>query len=251
MFPIWDDQVKWWYKPVFTWIIIAINVIVFMYQLWLSETWLEQFFSTYATQPGEIIKWQQRYSLLTSMFLHGWRMHIIWNMLFLYVFWDNIESRMGSFTFLVFYLLSGLVWSVAHVLTDTASMIPSLWASGAISWVLWAYLIMFPGSRIKILDIRSMSTLFVWASQFLLYWIWLQVLTWFWSLASAGEWWWVAYFAHIGWFAAWWIRWTMTRWKYTKWEFVASSDDWTLNNQKNNSSQSQVQKELEEYFRKR
>ncbi len=235
MFPIWDDQVKWWYMPVFTWVIIAINIIVFMYQLWLSETGLEQFFMTYATLPAKIMHGEQWYSLITSMFLHGWRMHIIWNMLFLYVFWDNIESRMGNIQFLIFYLLSWVVWSFAHILTDTSSIIPSLWASWAISWVLGAYLVMFPGSRIKMLHLWSMKTFFVWASQFLLYWIWLQVLTWFGSLASASEWWWVAYFAHIGWFAIWWIWGAMTKGKYTKGELVSAqsteidvswSDNW-------------------------
>lgn len=177
---------------------------------------------TYATLPAKIVDGQQWYSLITSMFLHGWRMHIIWNMLFLYVFWDNIESRMGNIQFLLFYILSGVVWGFAHILTDTASMIPSLWASWAISWVLWAYLTMFPWSRIKMLHLWSMNTFYVWASQFLMYWIWIQVLTWFGSLASASEWGGVAYFAHIGWFAAWWLRWKFAAWKYTKWEFIAS-----------------------------
>ncbi|MBP6086196.1 rhomboid family intramembrane serine protease [Patescibacteria group bacterium] len=79
---------------------------------------------------------QQWYSLLTSMFLHGGRMHIIGNMVFLKTFGDNIEARMGNVKFLIFYLISGLVGSFAHILTDTASMIPSLGASGAISGVL-------------------------------------------------------------------------------------------------------------------
>lgn len=234
MFPIWDDQVKWWYKPVFTWIIIAINIVVFMYQLWLSETGLEQFFMTYATLPAKIMDGQQWYSLITSMFLHGWRMHIIWNMLFLYVFGDNIESRMWNIQFLIFYLLSGIVWSFAHIFTDVSSIVPSLGASWAISWVLWAYLVMFPGSHIKMLNLSTMNVFYIWASQFLIYWIWIQVLTGFGSLASASEWWWVAYFAHIGWFAIWWLRWALTKWKYTKWELVSSQpteiDIWWSNN---------------------
>lgn len=249
MFPIWDDQVKWWYTPVFTWVIIAINIIVFVYQLSLSPTWLEEFFVTYAVQPGEIIHGQSLITLITSMFMHGWRAHIIGNMVFLKTFGDNIEARMGNIKFLIFYFVTWIIASLAHILTDTASMIPSLWASWAISWVLWAYLIMFPWSRVKILDMRTMSTLFVRASQFLVYWIWFQLLTWFGSLAAAWEGGWVAYFAHIWWFAAWWIRGTITKGKYTKWHLVSDQellqrDSWNPNRM------SALEKELQQYLKK-
>lgn len=200
-----------------------------MYQLWLSDSWLQTFLYTYSTIPAKIVHGEQRYSLITSMFLHGWWMHIIGNMLFLKTFWDNVEARMGNFTFLLFYLIAWVVWWFAHVLTDTASMIPSLGASGAISGVLGAYLVMFPGSRVKILNLTNMSTLFVWASQFLIYWIGLQVVTWFGSLAWAADG-WVAYFAHIGWFATWWIRWVLTRWRYKKWELISAQSTTIDNN---------------------
>ncbi len=132
-------------------------------------------------------------------------MHLIGNMLFLRVFGDNIEARIGNMKFLMFYLLTGIVASFAHILTDTASMIPSLGASGAISAVLGAYLVLFPWSRVKVLDFRFWQTYFVPAIQFLGYWILIQVVTGVGSLAAAGWWWGVAYFAHIGWFAAGWI----------------------------------------------
>ena len=205
MFPIWDDQVKWWYIPVFTWAIIAINVGIFLFQNSLSEAWLEAFFQQYAVIPSMIMSGENLTSLITSMFLHGWWMHLIGNMLFLRVFGDNIEARIGNMKFLMFYLLTGIVASFSHILTDTASMIPSLGASGAISAVLGAYLVLFPWSRVKVLDIRFWQTYFVPAVQFLGYWILIQLVTWFGSLAAASGWGGVAYFAHIWWFAAWWI----------------------------------------------
>ncbi len=205
MFPIWDDQVKWWYTPVFTWAIIVINVLVFLFESSLSEVWLEAFFQQYAVIPSMIMSGENLTSLITSMFLHGWWMHLIGNMLFLWVFGDNIEARIGNMKFLMFYLLTGIAASFAHILTDTSSMIPSLGASGAISAVLGAYLVLFPWSRVKVLDFRMWQTYFVPAIQFLGYWILIQVVTGVGSLAAAGWWWGVAYFAHIWWFAAWWI----------------------------------------------
>lgn len=205
MFPIWDDQVKWWYTPVFTWAIIVINVLVFLFESSLSDVWLEAFFQQYAVIPSMIMHGDHLYTLITSMFLHGWWMHLIGNMLFLRVFGDNIEARIGNLKFLMFYLLTGIAASFAHILTDTASIIPSLGASGAISWVLWAYLVLFPKARVKVLDFRMWQTYFVPAIQFLGYWILIQVVTGVGSLAAAGWWGGVAYFAHIWWFAAWWI----------------------------------------------
>ncbi len=204
MFPIWDDQVKWWYTLLFTWLIIAINVMVFLYQYSLGDNVLEQFYNTYAVIPSMIMDGQHLYTLITSMFLHGGWAHLLGNMLFLWVFGDNIEARIGNFKFLIFYLATWIIASFAHILTDVNSLIPSLWASGAISWVLWAYLALFPWARIKVLDLRFWQTYFVPAGQFLIYWIVIQVVTGIGSLSIA----WgggVAYFAHIGGFAAWWI----------------------------------------------
>lgn len=202
MFPIWDDQVKWWHKPIFTWLFIVINVVIFLYQVSLGEAWWEAFIYQYATIPARIMQGEWLYTLITSMFMHGGWMHLIGNMLFLWVFGDNIEARLGNIKFLFFYLWVGLIGSFAHILTDPSSLIPSLGASGAISWVLWAYLVMFPWSRIKIRNPASWQIWFAAASKFLIYWIVLQFFSGVWSLAAAGDW-WVAYFAHIWWFIAW------------------------------------------------
>lgn len=202
MFPIADDHDWLPYKPVFTWLFIFINIAVFLYQTTLNEIALNDFIMQYGAVPSIITSWQNLVSLFTSMFLHGGWMHLIGNMLFLYVFGDNIEARLGSMKFLLFYICW---WLAAHALqiifTGADSTIPSIGASWCIAAVLGAYLVLFPSAQIRMFDIRSMSVYPVWASQFLLYWIMLQFLSGTWSLMSASEWWgWVGYRAHIGWF---------------------------------------------------
>jgi membrane associated rhomboid family serine protease len=178
--------------------------------------------------PGLIMRWENWHSLLTSMFMHGGWAHIIGNMLFLYVFWDNIEARLGHVKFVIFYLLTWLVGSLAHVFTDVSSMIPSLGASGAISWILGAYLILFPSGRVKMRDPRFGGTYFIGASTFLLYWIGIQLFSGFGSLATSWEGGWTARFAHIWWFAAGWL-WAKMQWgKYKgdgrKWPQILDID---------------------------
>ena len=86
--------------------------------------------------------------LLTSMFLHGGWLHFLGNMLYLWVFGDNIEDRIGHFGFLIFYLVCGLAAAFLHIFTNTASIVPTVGASGAIAGVLGAYLVLFPGARV-------------------------------------------------------------------------------------------------------
>ena len=102
-------------------------------------------------EPGPSPIWL---TLVTSMFMHGGWLHIFGNMLFLWIFGDNVEHRIGHIPFLAFYLVAGVVASFAQILTDTASIIPTLGASGAISGVLGAYLVMFPTNRVTVLFLR-------------------------------------------------------------------------------------------------
>jgi len=102
-------------------------------------------------EPGPSPIWL---TLLTSMFMHGGWLHIIGNMLFLWIFGDNVEHRIGHIPYLAFYLIAGVVASFAQILTNTDSIIPTLGASGAISGVLGAYLIMFPTNRVTVLFLR-------------------------------------------------------------------------------------------------
>ena len=150
-FPIGDDQVKGGYFPLFSYIFIAINVLVFFYQASLSVPGFEQFVYTYGSIPRETLAGQDTFTLFTSMFLHGSWMHLLGNMLFLWIFADNIEATIGNFRFLVFYIIGGLAAHAGHIYFNMGSEIPTVGASGAISAVMGAYLVMYPTSKIKML----------------------------------------------------------------------------------------------------
>ena len=202
MFPIWDDQVKGGYTPYLTWLFIVINVLVFLYEASLTPDALNSFIMTRGAIPSHILAGQDYITLFTSMFLHGSWMHLIGNMLFLFVFGDNIEARIGNFKYLLFYIIGGLAAHAGHILVGWWSEIPTVWASGCISAILGAYLLMYPWSRIKMLMLQGMRVVMIPASQFLIYWIGLQFMSGVGGLMSAGEGWWVARWAHIGGFVA-------------------------------------------------
>ncbi|MBI5650002.1 MAG: rhomboid family intramembrane serine protease [Chloroflexi bacterium] len=159
MIPIGDDNPSR-HLPTVTWSLIAINVVVFLYELTLRPGALDRFVIEWGVIPHDILLllanpfdtsldvWA---TLLTSQFLHGGWAHIIGNMLFLWVFGDNIEDALGHFIYLAFYLASGVVAALAQTLVIGASTIPSIGASGAIAGVLGAYLILYPLAQIKIL----------------------------------------------------------------------------------------------------
>ena len=143
-FPIGDDQVKGGSFPLFSYGFIVLNVIVFFMQLSSESNLME-----YASVPSEIVGGNNFHTVITSMFLHGGWMHLLWNMLFLWIFADNIEATIGNFNFLLFYLLGGVAATLAHIYFNSQSSIPMVGASGAISAVLGAYIVMFPRSRVK------------------------------------------------------------------------------------------------------
>ncbi len=143
-FPIGDDQVKGGSFPIFSYGFICLNIIFFILQLRSNSGLME-----FAAVPATILSGDNFYTLFTSMFLHGDWMHLLWNMLFLWIFADNIEATIGNFRFLFFYLFGGIAASLAHILFNTQSLIPMIGASGAISAALGAYLALFPDSRIK------------------------------------------------------------------------------------------------------
>ena len=144
IFPIGDDQVKGGSFPLFSYGFLFLNIIVFVAQH-SSDSRLMEF----AVRPAEIIAGNNFYTLISSLFLHGDWMHLLFNMLFLWIFADNIEATIGNFRFLVFYLFGGIVATFAHILFNAQSMVPLIGASGSISTVLGAYLVLFPNSRIK------------------------------------------------------------------------------------------------------
>jgi membrane associated rhomboid family serine protease len=202
MFPIWDDQVQGGSTPYLTWLFIAINVLVFLHEASLTPEWLQAFIMTRGAIPSHILAGQDYHTLFTSMFLHGSWMHLIGNMLFLYVFGDNIEARIGNFKYLMFYILGGLAAHAGHILVGGGSEIPTVGASGCISAILCAYLLMYPWSRIKMLFLQGMRVVMIPASQFLIYWIGLQFMSGVGGLMSAGAGGGVARWAHIGGFVA-------------------------------------------------
>jgi membrane associated rhomboid family serine protease len=129
------------------------NVLVFLHEINLSNLQLEQFFQLYAVIPQELtINWSGEWTtLFTSQFLHGGWWHLISNMVYLWVFGNNIEDRLGHFKYLLFYLTCGAIAALCQWFIGMYSAVPSLGASGAISGVLGAYLIWFPQARITTL----------------------------------------------------------------------------------------------------
>ncbi|MEJ1931832.1 rhomboid family intramembrane serine protease [Nostoc sp. NIES-2111] len=152
MFPLYDENPTR-ITPYFTYGIIGMNVLVFLHEVSLSNAQLNLFFSQYAVVPQELttnlsFEWP---TLFTSQFLHGGWWHLISNMVFLWVFGNNIEERLGHFKYLIFYLACGALAAACQWFIGMYSTIPSLGASGAISGVLGAYLIRFPQARITTL----------------------------------------------------------------------------------------------------
>ena len=137
--------------PFITYLLMAINILVFGYMFLLPENLLMGFIDQYAIIPGLIVKGQNLFSLISSMFLHGGIGHIIGNMLFLNIFGDNLEDRLGHIKYLLYYFVCGLGASALQILINPASAIPNLGASGAIAGIMGGYLVLFPRQRIDIL----------------------------------------------------------------------------------------------------
>jgi membrane associated rhomboid family serine protease len=150
MFPLRDDNPR--HGPaIIMWVFVALNVLVFLYENSLSsERQLLRFVETYGFIPREFfsLPLAELFTLLSSMFLHGGLGHILGNMFFLFVFGDNVEDRMGHLRFPIFYLLGGVVATLFHGFFSLTSPTPMVGASGAISAVLGAYIVLFPRQRI-------------------------------------------------------------------------------------------------------
>ncbi len=179
MFPIGDDNVKGGVFPYVTYAFLAINVLVFLFIqlpiMFQGEDAVKAFYNIYAGDPCELKAGTDWFTAITSMFLHGGIWHIIGNMLFLWVFADNIESTIGHIRFIIFYLLGGITAVLAHTyLGSGGDCTPMVGASGAIAAVLGAYFVMFPGSRIKLWAILFTFRLVAWL--FLGLWIGQQFL---------------------------------------------------------------------------
>jgi len=141
--------------PIITVLLIAVNTLVFFFELALGR-YLTPFLMTYGVVPAAVVGWPQSdlplsavaVPFVTSMFLHGGWMHLIGNMWYLWIFGDNVEDRLGHFTYLVFYLLCGLGAGIAHTILNYNTTVPSIGASGAIAGVLGAYCVSYPRARV-------------------------------------------------------------------------------------------------------
>ncbi|MEO0123130.1 MAG: rhomboid family intramembrane serine protease [candidate division WOR-3 bacterium] len=203
MIPL-KDEIESQTRPVVTYIILAINIIIYIYEFLLGP-YKEQFIYQFGTIPYDLFnpKGLSPYlTIFSSMFTHANFMHLAGNMLFLWVFADNVEDLLGHIKFLIFYLIWGIAAVFLHSLTTPNSRIPMVGASGAISGVMGAYLIFFPKARILsliplgfFLRIAYLPSLF-----FIGIWFLYQFLLGFVSIGMKGG--GVAYFAHIGGFVA-------------------------------------------------
>ena len=153
MFPIRDHNPSG-RTPYVTIALIAINVLVFLgYFLSLSEPELNGFFFTWGLVPARIMIGDGYETFLTSMFLHGGWLHLAGNMLFLWIYGDNLEDEFGHFGFLLFYIAAGVAAAGLQMVADVYSRIPMVGASGAIAGVMGGYLLLFPRAKVDVLFI--------------------------------------------------------------------------------------------------
>jgi rhomboid family protein len=201
MFPIGDDDTQRRTFPVVTYALIAMNVAVFLVELSGGD----QFINDWAFIPERFSEEPIAYAvtIFTAMFMHASWFHLFGNMLFLWIFGDNVEDRFGHVQFLIFYLLAGIAATIAQFVMAPHSSVPNLGASGAIAGVLGAYILMFPQERVNVLlgnMIVAMPAVIV-----IGLWIALQLFSGIGTIAHAhgttdvGG---VAYMAHIGGFLA-------------------------------------------------
>jgi len=209
MFPIGDDREAGGGPPLVVIALVVLNVLAFLFELSQPSGALQSFIQAWGVVPHEYAVRQDLpphiplpfwSTLFTSMFLHAGWLHLGGNMLYLWIFGDNLERVMGSARFLLFYLICGIAAGLAQILASGASNIPSLGASGAISGVLGGYLVLFPRNRVRVLTrggIMSVPAVLV-----LGLWIVIQVISGLGTFGNTAESGGVAFMAHIGGFVA-------------------------------------------------
>src|SRR4030095_10493193 len=195
MFPIGDDNSGRRTVPVVTFALIAINILFFLVELSGGEPFIEQ----WSVVPRRLIAnpGSDFPTVFTSMFMHAGWLHLLGNMLFLWIFGDNVEDNFGHLKFLIFYLLCGIAATFSQLVFSVGSNVPNLGASGAIAGVLGAYILMFPKGQVRVLmgtGVIPLPALVV-----LGFWIVLQFISGVGSIANTSG---VAYMAHIGGFLA-------------------------------------------------
>jgi len=207
MIPLKDDNPTR-SAPIVTLFLVAINLVVFLWQVWLPEPARQAFILGLAIIPDELTRLQPfnavrlahgGTTLLTSMFVHGSLLHLGGNLLYLWIFGNNVEDVTGHGRFLLFYLLSGLAAAATQIAAAPGSTVPMLGASGAIAGVLGAYLVLFPDARVHTLIFIVVFVRVVPVPAVILLGVWLLIqMVNAGSAGGAG----IAWFAHLGGFGA-------------------------------------------------
>lgn len=198
MLPIGDDDSGRRTTPLITYALIALNVLFFLVELGGGDAFIMKWAfvpSRFVANPGADIL-----TIFTSMFMHAGWVHLGGNMLYLWIFGDNVEDRFGHTKYIIFYLLCGLAATFAQMAFNMGSTVPNLGASGAIAGVLGAYILMFPQGKVRVLQgqrVINVSALIV-----IGFWIVLQLFSGIGSIANTTDTGGVAYMAHIGGFIA-------------------------------------------------
>jgi membrane associated rhomboid family serine protease len=205
MIPI-RDQIPTRRVPVITYALIAANVLVFLME-WLAGAGQEELVYQFALIPEQVtagLDLGDVSDVFTSMFMHAGLAHLLGNMLYLWIFGDNVEDSMGGLKYLAFYLIGGVVASVTHIVTNPESAIPTVGASGAIAAVLGAYLVLYPQSRVlTIIPLGFFIRMtMVPAVVVLGLWFVLQIFSGFLSVGASEDVGGVAFWAHVGGFVA-------------------------------------------------
>jgi membrane associated rhomboid family serine protease len=198
MLPIGDDDSARRSFPVVTYALIALNVLFFFVELGGGDAFIGKWAfvpNRFLANPGADFL-----TIFTSMFMHAGWVHLGGNMLYLWIFGDNVEDRFGPVKFLVFYLLCGIAATIAQLAFSMGSNVPNLGASGAIAGVLGAYILLFPQGRVRVL--QGQQVIQVPALIVIGFWIVLQLFSGIGSITAAADTGGVAYMAHIGGFVA-------------------------------------------------
>jgi membrane associated rhomboid family serine protease len=198
MMPVGDDNSQRKTFPYVTYSLIALNVIMFFIELSGGEAFIMDWAfipSRFLSNPaGEFS------TIFSSMFMHAGWAHLFGNMLYLWIFGDNVEDRLGKVKYILFYLFCGIVATFAQMIFNPGSNIPNVGASGAIAGVLGSYIVLFPNTKVNVIVGRGMTQMS--ALIVIGFWFVLQFLSSFSTLASTEDTGGVAYFAHIGGFLA-------------------------------------------------
>jgi membrane associated rhomboid family serine protease len=198
MMPIGDDNSSRRTVPYVTYGLIAANILFFVIELFSGDAFIEK----WAFIPVRFLAnpFAASLTLFTSMFMHAGWAHLLGNMLYLWIFGDNVEDRFGHVKFLIFYLICGLAATFGQLIFNTGSTIPNLGASGAIAGVLGAYIVLFPQGKINVM--QGQRAIQVPALIVIGFWFVLQFFSGIGSLANTADTGGVAYMAHIGGFLA-------------------------------------------------